>query len=195
MNISVFMAMTVALSICFPAICQEIEVPQGFAFGLSGGQRAGDLSVGLDVTSPYFHYPWAKENKNTFAIRAGGDMRLKKGVLLDGTRDTMMRYFTARISYVGGFPVSDYLRMYDEIGGMALFPPNDVATSTNPYFGAYGHYGTEVFIGKNAVTKKVSMYFEIGVEVNSGKARLDKLVNSPMIGWGSSACFGGRFYL
>lgn len=57
MKINVFLAaIVVGLTICVPAFSQEITNPKGLAFGVSVGQRAGDLSIGLDVTSPYFKF-------------------------------------------------------------------------------------------------------------------------------------------
>jgi hypothetical protein len=192
MSRHVLLAITVCLTVCAAALCEEIVVPKGVSLGLSMGQRSGDVCTGIDVTTPYFFF------HNQGAIRLGTDMRLMKGVLVGGTTEVMEPYYGTRIGYVRGIPVSNHIRMYGELGGMALFPTDDIASSTKPHFSAYGHFGGEVFLGakSNMFNKNGSIYMDIGDEVNgSGKARFDKLVGSPMMGTGPTACAGVRYYL
>jgi hypothetical protein len=192
MRTCAFLAMAIGMTICVPASSEEIVIPKGPALGISIGQRAGDFSVGLDVTSPFFIF------KNRSAIRVGGDFRLKEGVLVGGTKSLMEPYFAARIGYVRGIPVNNCIRMFSEIGGMAVFPTNDLASSKNPHYGAYGHFGGEFVLDKNSnpFNKSAGIYFEIGGEVNgSGKARFDKLNGIPIMGTGATACAGVRYYL
>jgi hypothetical protein len=196
MNRFVIMMMAVSLTIYIPAICEEIMVPKGPAIGFSMGQRAGDVSIGLDVTSPYFHFPIDPNIRNESAFRISGDLRLKKGIPVGGTSDSMEPYYATRVGYVGGIRMNNCIRMFVEIGGMAVFPTNALANSTNPHFGAYGNLGGEFFLGKNLLTKNVGLYFEIGEEVSgSGKARFDKLAGSPLMCLGPTACAGVRYYL
>ena len=196
MNKHACLAMALGLAFCSPAFCQkEITVPMGPAIGVSMGQRSGDLSVGLDVTTPYLQFP-TYNGRSESAIRLSGDMRLKEGVPLGAAKDSIELYYVARLGYVGGIRVTNFIRMYAEVGGMAVFPTAELSSSTNPHFGAYGHFGGEVFLGKNILNKNTCIYFEIGEEANgSGEARFDKLNNSPLMGTGPTACGGVRYYL
>ena len=193
------LAMALGLAFCSPAFCQkEITVPMGPAIGVSMGQRSGDLSVGLDVTTPYLQFPNNPLYNGRYecAIRLSGDMRLKEGVQLGAAKDSIEPYYVARLGYVGGIRVTNFIRMYAEVGGMAVFPTAELSSSTNPHFGADGHFGGEVFLGKNNLNINTGIYFEIGEEVNgSGEARFDKLNNSPLMSTGPTACGGARLYL
>jgi hypothetical protein len=188
----VLMAMAVGLTMCLPALCEEIVVPKTTALGISMGERAGGGAIGVDVTTPYFLF------RGQGAIRVGTDLRFKEGMPAGGTMALMEPYYGTLVGFVRGIPVNNFIRMYGELGGMAVFPTDDIATSLKPHFGVYGHFGGEVFLGKNSniFNRNASIYLDIGDEVNgSGKARFDKLAGSPMMGTGPTACAGIRYYM
>jgi hypothetical protein len=190
------MAVVVPLSLCLSAFCEEeITIPRSFALGFSMGQQAGDVSASFNVTSPYIHIKISPNPHAWCAIRLSGDSRIKSAIPIGGTTDSLWSYFAARIGYVGAVEVSNFMKMYSEIGGVSVFPTAELASSTKPRFGIYGYLGSEVFIGKNLLTKNTSIFMQIGYEGPFTDHRFDKLVNSPIMGWGATACAGGRFYL
>lgn len=191
----VIMAMAVSLSLSLSAFCEnEITIPRGFAVGFGLGQRAGDLSASLNITSPYMHFKLRPNAKNCFAIRLSGDFRTKNEVPIGGTADSLMSYGAARIGCVGGVDVTNLIRMYTEVGGVSVFPTAELASSKNPCFGVYGYLGSEVFIGRNLISKNTSIFMEIGYESGFSEHRFDKLANRPYMEYGPTACAGGRFY-
>jgi hypothetical protein len=191
-----FVTLVVSLSLCLSAFCEEeITSPKGFALGFGLGQQAGDITINLNVTSPYMHIK-RTPNPNTWcAIRISGDC-LTKSANLDGeSTDSLWSYFAARIGYVVSFEVSSFMKIYTEVGGAYVFPPSELASSTNPCFSLYGYVGNEVFYGKNLFTKNTSMFMEIGYESPLTENRFDKLANRPYIGWGATVRAGARLYL
>jgi len=191
------MAVAIPFSLCLSAFCEEeVTNPRGFALGFSIGQRAGDVAASLNVTSPYIHIKRSPNPRSWGAIRISGDCRIKTATPTEGTADSMFSYFTARVGFVGAIEVSNMIRMYEEIGCVSVFPTAELASSTKPCFGGYAYLGSEVFLGKNLLTKNTSIFMEIGFDTETfSMHRFDKLVNSPIVGWGATACAGGRFYL
>jgi hypothetical protein len=191
----VFMAMAISLSLSLSAFCEnEITTPRSFSLGFGLGQRAGDLSASLNITSPYMHFKLHPNDKNGFAIRVSGDFRTKNEVPIGGTADSLMSYCAARIGIIRGIDVSNLIRMYTEVGGVSVFPTAELASSKIPCFGVYGYLGSEVFIGRNLITKNTSIFMEIGYESGFSEHRFDKLANRPYMEFGPTACAGGRFY-
>lgn len=191
-----FIAMAISLSLSVSAFCEEeITSPRDFAFGFNLGQRAGDLSYGFNVTSPYIHLKIGPNPRSWCAIRISGDVRIKNDIPIGGTIDSLMSYYAARIGYVGGVDVSNLIRMYCELGGVSVFPTTELASTTNPHFGMYGYIGSEVFVGRNLLTRNTGIFMEIGYDCGFADNRFDKLANRPFMGWGTTACAGARFYL
>ena len=190
------MAVAVPLSLCISAFCEEeVTSPRGFAIGFGLGQQAGDMAINLNVTSPYMHIKISPNPHNWCAIRINGDYLMKSANLTGETTDSLWSYFAARIGYVGAFEVSSFMKIYAEVGGVSVFPTAELASSTNPGFGSYGYLGSEVYYGKNLLTKNTSIFMEIGFESPFTENRFDKLANRPYIGWGATVRAGARLYL
>jgi hypothetical protein len=147
------------------AFCEEeITIPKGFALGVGMGQRAGDVSVDINVTSPYLHHKVGPMTRYYNAFRISGDYRMKSATSIGGTTDSIMEYYVARIGIIGAIEVSNFIRMYADVGGESVFPTAELASSTDPCFGLYGSIGSEVFVGRNLVARNGSIFMEIGIE-------------------------------
>jgi hypothetical protein len=125
-------------------------------------------------------------------VRASGDVLFKEGVLVGGTVDTRKPYLTARFGSVEAIIPNNLMRLYAEVGVLAVFPNNNIASSTDPSFGAYGHFGGEIFITS---AKHVSIFCEIGDELTFDAAGADKFQGSPTLATGPSVASGVRFNL
>lgn len=190
------MAVAVPLFLCLSAFCEEeVTIPRGYAIGFGMGQQDGDVSIGLNVTSRYLHVKRSPNPRSWCAFRLSGDYRTKTATPIGGTADSVFSYFSGRVGFVGSAEVFNMLRMYEEVGCVSVFPSAELASSKNPSFGLYGYIGSEVFVGKNLLTKNTSIFMEIGIEGFLTEHRFDKLVNSPFVGWGATVRAGGRFYI
>jgi hypothetical protein len=191
-----FVTLAVSLSLCLSAFCEEeVTIPRGFAIGFGLGQQTGDMTININVTSPYLYIKKTPNPHTWCAVRISGDC-LTKSANLDGeTTDSLWSYLAARIGYVGAFEVSSFMKVFAEVGGVSVFPTTALASSTNPCFGLYGYVGNEVFYGKNLFTKNTSVFMEIGYESPLTENRFDKLANRPYIGWGTTVRAGARLYL
>ena len=193
MRKKIFAALTFGFVLCGASFCQEVVVPGGPGFGLSVGERGGDWTLGLDVTSPYIRIKGALGD-GFLAFRAGGDVTLMEGIPLGNT--TMAweapAYVTARLGLIGGgrWP-NDYFRLYGEVGGVALFPTSAVALSLDPRFGLYANFGVEFFQDE---TKQHCLFIEIGEQLVFGVGA-DNFIGSPSMGQGPTVTAGYRIYL
>jgi hypothetical protein len=191
-----FVTLMISLSLCISAFCEEETAgPKGFSYGFGMGQQTSDVSISLNITSPYFHFNKKPNPRSWCAIRVSGDYRIKSATPIGGTADSVMSYFDARIGFVKAEEVSKLIRMYEEFGCISIFPTTKLASSTVPRFGLYGYLGGEVFVGKNLMTKSTSIFMEIGVESTFTEHRFDKITNRPLIGMGPTMRAGGRFYI
>jgi hypothetical protein len=189
-------ALVIPLSLCLSAFCEEeITIPRGFALGFELGQQTGDIAINVNVTSPYIHIKKSPNPHAWCAIRLSVDSRTISAIPTGGTTDSLWSYFAARIGYVGAVEVTNFMKMFVELGGVSVFPTAELASSTNLCFGYYEYIGSEVFIGKNLLTKNTSIFMEIGLEGPLREFRFDKLAHRPYIGWGSTVRAGARFYL
>jgi hypothetical protein len=167
---------------------QNDPIPNGLGLGYSIGERGGDWAVGINATSPYVQI-----TKTFFwTVRASGDVLLKEGVPVGDNVETRKPYFTARLGSVEAIVPNNFMRLYAEVGGLGVFPNSNVASSTNPSFGAYGHFGGEVFITS---AKHASIFCEIGDELTFNAAGADKFQGSPTLATGPSVASGVRFNL
>jgi len=167
-------------------IAQESANPDSLAIGASMGERGGAISAGIDLTTPYL----VLFGKLQGALRLGGDIQMLEGILVSGSGNaTMESYFSIRLGIVVAASIIANIRVYDELGGIAVFPSSAMSSSTDPGFGFYSHIGTEFFISSRG-----GFFFEIGDVFNTGGAA-DKFEGSPFIDNGLTACAGVRLYL
>ena len=125
------------------------------------------------------------------AFRAAGDLLSKEGIPLRGTVDTWNSYYAARLGLVIARVPNDFMRLYGELGGLAIFPTTDVASSTTPSYGMYVNFGGEFFLEKS---KHASLFLEIGDEFTFSDIGADKFQGSPTMGTGPSASAGVRYH-
>jgi len=73
-----FVTLLISLSLGSSAFCEEQTAgPKKFAYGFGMGQQAGDVSISLNVTSPYFSLSKKPCPRSWSAIRISGDYRVK----------------------------------------------------------------------------------------------------------------------
>lgn len=173
------------LLLVLDVIAQETLCPDGPAIGASMGERGGAMSAGFDLTTPYLDL----YGKLDGALRFGGDMQLMEGIIVGGSADSSMEsYFSLRAGLVIAASIIPEIRVYDESGGIVVFPSDRMATSAEPGLGFYSHIGVELYISNHG-----GVFLEIGDEMNAG-GTADRFEGSPYINNGLTACGGVRLY-
>jgi hypothetical protein len=189
-------AMVALLLLSVSAFCEEkAKNHSSFSFGFSAGQRAGDVTESIILTSPYKKTRIFPNRQTNYAIRLSGDLRYKNGIPDGKSMESLMVYYAARFGLVGTADIAKLLRLYEEFGCVSVFPTAELSSATKPRIGLYGYFGSEFLLGKNLLTRGTSTFMEIGLEGLYSEHRFDKLANRPLMGWGPTASAGVRFYL
>jgi hypothetical protein len=156
--------------------------PFGAGLGFSVGGRGGDLSLGLEATSPFLLGGRA-------ALRAAGEVLLMEGVLKGESAAAVEDYYIGRLGIAVGSNRSALTRLYGEFDGLVLLATEHLAGSAAPRYGISGVFGFELGLGE-AVP---GCYFvEMGSTSTFG-ASADRLLGEPLIAQGFSARAGFRW--
>jgi hypothetical protein len=167
--------------------CQVTQTATGPELGLSVGQRGGDSSVSIDLTSPYL-----KLLDGYVALRAAGDGYITGGQLASSSTASYDSYFSTRLGIVAKKAISDNIDIFSEIGALLLFPNRKISTSTDSRWGFYGDVGLDFYTD---ASKKLSWFIDAGYQLTIDPLLADKYTGAQLLGSGATVSAGCKFHL
>lgn len=175
---------TSAVSMTASADDELFDKASHLSTGFLIGDVDGDLSLGVQATSPYIL-------ANRLAFRLSGNLLFFSGIPEGETTFSEMPYFTGRFGVVGvAGTLFKAIRIYAEGGVVVLVPNSDFSDTTE--LGGYGAFGFELFMSSQKATP-VSYFLELGTQGMS--ARAEKIAGEPNYGYGMLINAGFRLHL
>jgi len=154
----------------------------GLGLGFSVGDRGDDFSLGIEVTSPRFV-------SGLLALRAGGELLYKEGILTAGTEEIWQPYYLGRLGLLLMGRTAPPFRLYGEFGGACLFPTDRLCADPKPIPAIYGHFGFELPVADDSG----GCYFiELGSTGVFGEGA-DLMTGAPKLAGGFAARAGFRW--